>query len=330
MGREERKLKKHLEQREITERRKRAQKEKGSVPTGKKSSSPTPPDAVTTEGQVIQIGANSCLVRSEGSDLRCQSAVELAVGDRVVFSLERSRIDRVLPRSTALSRPDPHNPRIQRVMAANIELVVNVVSLDSPPLRLGLIDRYLIAIEQSGADPLVCVNKVDLVSASVGGPDPLQPYLDLGVPVIRCSAATGHGLEELRAAIAGKLCVFTGHSGVGKSSLLNALNAESNAATGEVSEAYGKGRHTTTSSRLYELPNGAVIIDTPGIRELGLWNVSPKEVRLYFHEFDELARACPFSDCTHTHEPRCAVKEALKTGEITPARYDSYLRIMSS
>lgn len=330
MGREERKLKKHLEQREITERRKRAQKEKGSTPTGKKSAVLSTSDPTASEGQVIQIGAKSCVVRAEGADLRCQSTVEVAVGDRVIFSPERSRIERVLPRSTALSRPDPHNPRIERVLAANIDLVVNVVSLHSPPLSLGLIDRYLIAIEQSGAAPLVCVNKMDLVTASEGTPVALQAYRDLGVPVIQCSAATGEGLEELRSAIAGKLCVFTGHSGVGKSSLLNALNSGSNAATGEVSAAYGKGRHTTTSSRLYELPNGAVIIDTPGIRELGLWNVSPKEVRLYFHDFDELARACPFSDCTHTHEPRCAVKEAVQAGEIAQARYDSYLRIMSS
>lgn len=327
MGREERKLKKHLEQSEITERRKRAQKEKAFKGKGQE---PVDPAAVLLEGQVIQISANSCLVRADGSDLRCQHLVEVAVGDRVMFSLERSRVERVLPRRTALSRPDPHNPRIERVLAANIDLVVNVVSLHSPPLSLGLIDRYLIAIEQSGADPLVCVNKVDLLSAVDHSLQTLQPYIDLGVPVIHCSAATGQGMEELRSAISNKLCVFTGHSGVGKSSLLNALSSECEAATGGVSVAYGKGRHTTTSSRLYELPNGAVIIDTPGIRELGLWNVSPKEIHRYFHEFDELARACPFSDCTHTHEPRCAVKEAVQTGEIASARYGSYLRIMAS
>lgn len=318
MGREERKLKKHLEQREQTERRKLAQK------TGK--GQPALISNSADEGLIVEVGPSTAVVRAAGESVRCKTLVDVAVGDRVRFSAERRKIDRVLPRTAILSRPDPNNPRIERVIAANIELVVNVVSLQAPPLSPGLIDRYLIAIEQSGADPLICVNKTDLEDPG----DILKPYEALGVPVVYCSAATGAGLDTLRAALAGRLCVFTGHSGVGKSSLLNALDPNSNAATGDVSAMHHKGKHTTTSSKLYDLPNGAVIIDTPGIRELGLWNLTPREIRLYFHEFDEFARDCAFGDCTHTHEPRCAVQAALKEGRIPAERYASYLRIMNS
>jgi ribosome biogenesis GTPase len=256
----------------------------------------------------------------------CQAVVECAIGDRVMYSPARQQLVRVLPRATVLSRPDPHNPRIQLVLAANIDLVVNVVSVKSPPLSPGLIDRYLIAIEQSGAAPLICVNKVDL-----GRPaEELRPYQEVGVPVLCCSASTGEGLDDLRAAIAGKLCVFTGHSGVGKSSLLNALDAGLGAATGDVSQMNRKGRHTTTSSKLYELTNGARVIDTPGIRELGLWNVTAEEIQFHFREFAEFALKCAFSDCSHTHEPRCAVKGALEQGLIPRARYETYLRLKAS
>ena len=321
MGREERKLKKHLQQRENTELRKLAQKNKAT----REPREPLPLTNCVT-GLVIASGPRSCLVRLNGVDLRCRSQVDVAVGDRVRFSEEMSRVESILPRATVLSRPDPHNPRIPLVIAANVDVVVNVVSLQSPPLRLGLIDRYLVAIERSGARPLICVNKIDLQDQR----DAFQPYLDMGVPVIFCSAASGAGLDELRAALAGKMSVFTGHSGVGKSSLLNALDPAQSAATGDVSTAHNRGRHTTTSSRLYDMPDGGIIIDTPGIRELGLWDVSPADLRLYFHDFDEFACECAFSDCTHTHEPRCAVKAALVTGEFPQARYDSYLRIIAS
>ena len=178
------------------------------------------------------------------------SPIEVAIGDQVTFSPERRRIEEIQPRRTVLSRTDPHNPRIQRVIAANVDIVVNVVSLKTPPLHPGLIDRYLIAIGKSGAAPLICVNKVDL-QASPEELDPMRPYQDVGIPVIFCSAATGAGLAELSEALAGKLCVFAGHSGVGKSSLLNALDPKLEIATGSVSSANAKGRHTTTSSALY-------------------------------------------------------------------------------
>jgi ribosome biogenesis GTPase len=213
------------------------------------------------------------------------------------------------------------------VIAANVDVVVNVVSLKTPPLRPGLIDRYLIAIGKSGAEPLLCVNKIDLLE-SAEELDAVRPYQDIGIPVILCSASTGAGLDELSGALAGKLCVLAGHSGVGKSSLLNALDPQLQIATGSVSEANEKGRHTTTSSALYRLPNGATVIDTPGIREFGLWDITRDDLRHYYQEFG--AYQCAFADCTHVHEPDCAVKRAVASGAISEARYESYARILAS
>jgi ribosome biogenesis GTPase len=245
----------------------------------------------------------------------------------MLFSPDRHRIEEVLPRRTTLSRTDPGNPHFQRIIAANIDIVVNVVSLKSPPLRPGLIDRYLIATGKSGAEPLLCVNKIDLLSTA-DELDLVQPYPQAGVRVVLCSAATGEGIVELSEALAGKLCVFAGHSGVGKSSLLNALDPQLDLETGAVSEGNDKGRHTTTSSALYHLPGGAIVIDTPGIREFGLWDVSRNDVRLYYREF--AACGCAFFDCSHTHEPGCGVKAAVDSGQIGAARYQGYLRILAS
>jgi ribosome biogenesis GTPase len=156
-------------------------------------------------------------------------------------------------------------------------------------------------------------------------PHPLHPYQDAGIPVLFCSASTGAGLEPLSAALAGKLCVFAGHSGVGKSSLLNALDPRLQITTGAVTE---KGRHTTTSSTLYGLPNGAAVIDTPGIREFGLWDVSQADLRRYYRSFTE--HQCAFSDCTHTHEPDSGEKKAVARDVISKARYGSYARILAT
>jgi ribosome biogenesis GTPase len=278
-------------------------------------------------GMVVETGPGFCDVLCVDERVRCRTDGDVATGDQVRFSVERQRVEEVLPRRTVLSRSDPHNRRVERVIAANIDVVVNVVSLKNPPLRPGLIDRYLIAIGKSGAEALVCVNKIDLLE-SADEFEPLLPYEMLGIPVIRCSAATGEGIGELADSLAGKLCVFAGHSGVGKSSLLNALDSGLTLDTAAVSSGNQRGRHTTTSSALYRLPNGAMIIDTPGIREFGLWNVGPADVRRFYAEFE--GRACAFGDCSHTHEPDCGVKAAVEAGGIARARYEGYLRILQT
>jgi len=345
MSREERKLRKHIEAHARRELRKALSKarvkdskpprervnineeEVDNVPSPKRNRIATVRESVLSPGFVAETGPGFCDVLCGSERIRCRHSVDVAIGDQVLFSPTRRRIEQILPRRTALSRADPHNPHLERVIAANVDVVVNVVSLKTPPLRPGLIDRYLIAIGKSGAEPLICANKVDLL-ISPEELDPLRPYQDAGIPVILCSAATGAGLDSLSAALAGKLCVFAGHSGVGKSSLLNALDPRLDIATGTVSEGNEKGRHTTTSSALYRLPNGATVIDTPGIREFGLWDVAPADLRRYYQEFG--ACRCAFSDCTHTHEPECGVKEALERGVISKPRYESYLRIFNS
>jgi ribosome biogenesis GTPase len=323
MSREDRKLRKHFEERakrELRLARKHTGKSDGK--TQKKRSS-----GLLASGLVVETGAGFCDVLGGENRERCRSSGEAAVGDRVLFSTDRRRVEEVLPRRTVLSRSDPGNPHLERVIAANIDVVVNVVSLKNPPLRPGLIDRYLIATAKSGAEPLLCVNKIDLLEDS-SEIEPLRPYQDMGLAVLTCSAATGRGMTELLEALAGKMCVFTGHSGVGKSSLLNALDPSLNLVAGEISSANQKGRHTTTSSALYHLPGGGMVIDTPGIREFGLWNVSANDIRGYFREFDE--HHCAFADCSHIHEPDCAVKRAVEAGVIAPVRYESYLRILAA
>ncbi|MDQ6706223.1 MAG: ribosome small subunit-dependent GTPase A [Acidobacteriota bacterium] len=349
MSRQERSITKHvreharrLEQKQITKQKEQTRQpprehidaerwDEDEDEPHKRSFKPAPPsveEVELTAGQVIGLGPGVCKVLSQERIIVCRAELEVVVGDRVGFTPQH-QVRRILPRSTTLSRPDPGNPNIERIIAANVEVVVIVVSVSAPALRPGLIARYLIAIEKGGASPILCVNKSDLIQ-SAADLVPLEPYRALGFPLFQCSVQSGDGIAEVRDALAGKFCVLVGHSGVGKSSLLNALAPGVNAVTGKISEAHLKGRHTTTSSRLYRLENGARIIDTPGIREFGLWDLRPGELRAYFHEFDAYAGRCTYSDCSHTHEPGCAVRAAVDAGSIAEARYSTYRNLLGS
>ena len=206
-----------------------------------------------------------------------------------------------------------------------------VVAPKSPPLHPRLIDRYLVAVEHSGAEAVVVVNKVDL--AAPGARDaalaPLQPYRSLGLQVLPCSATTRQGLDEVRRALAGRTCVFVGQSGVGKSSLLNALAGEAAAATGAVRAGDGRGHHTTTASTLYELGDGIRVIDTPGIRRFTVEETDPAVLAAGFAEFAAHAAGCRFRDCSHTSEPGCAVRAAAESGAIARSRYVSYRKLLA-
>ena len=278
--------------------------------------------------KTARIMAKNSLIQGETRTFQL-GGQRAAVGDEVEIGLAKDgetwKLHRILPRRSQLSRPDVGNAHQERVIVANVETVVIVVSVVSPPLHPRLIDRYLIAIQRGGAQPVICVNKLDLLEDETEL-EVLEPYVSLNVPIVRCSTTTGRGIEDLRTLLLGRVAAFVGHSGVGKSSVMNALYPSLHRDTGEISEGYGRGTHTTTASQLFELPGGTRLIDTPGIRSFGLWQMSSDELKWYFPEFEGLH--CRFNDCSHTHEPGCAVREAAESGAIHAVRYDTYLRLL--
>jgi ribosome biogenesis GTPase / thiamine phosphate phosphatase len=298
---------------------------------------------VGDSGVVTGIAAGVCSVRLDGPrgddvaavlppEIAGRQRSELAVGDRVLMRLmsETYRVTAVLPRSSLLARADPHVPQRRRAIAANIDAVVVVVAVQAPPLHPRLIDRYLVAVQSSGAQPVLVVNKTDLLGEGERHDllARLQPYRSLGMPVLPCSAGRGDGVDAVREALAGKTCVFVGQSGVGKSSLLNALDAEAAAKTGAVRDGDGRGRHTTTSSALYDLPGGIRVIDTPGIRRFSVEDADGATLAAGFAEFSQFAVHCRFRDCTHVHEPGCAVRRAVADGAVPRSRYASYVKLL--
>ena len=274
----------------------------------------------------------------------------IAVGDEVVMEREESsapgtgestgdassdawRVVAVQPRRTRLSRPDPGNPHRERVLAANVDVAAVVVAAKRPALHPGLIDRYLIALERGGVEPLIVLNKVDLLDSEEERRETfarLDPYVRLGVTVVQASALEGAGIDDLRAHVTGRTCVFSGHSGVGKSALLNRLDPDGGRRTFAPRASDGRGRHTTTSSMLRELGDGTRVIDTPGIRAFGLYRIAKRELASWFPEIAEVATRCRFRDCLHIGEPECAVRDAAEAGRIPRERYDAYARILES
>jgi ribosome biogenesis GTPase len=230
-------------------------------------------------------------------------------------------IERVEPRHGLLTRASRGR---EHVIVSNVDQVVIVMSLVEPDLKPHLIDRYLASAEQGGIAPVICLNKADLVE-----PAPFQPliglYSQLGVPTLLTSAETGQGVGWLRRRLRGRQTVFAGQSGVGKSSLLNAIQPGLGLRVREVSETTQKGRHTTTTAELIRLDFGGWVVDTPGIRQFELWDIIPEEVEGFFPEMRPLVPLCAYPDCTHTHEDRCAVKRAVRRRQISLARYTTYL-----
>lgn len=292
-------------------------------------------------GQVVGLGPGWAWVELEDTRVECGLAREiaetqrasLAVGDRVWVDENaepKPRVEGVQPRKSLLQRTDPGKKELRRAIVANVDLVVVVASVKTPPLHPKLFDRYLVAIVNGGAEPLLCINKIDLLESAEELDEVrelLAPYEELGIVVQYCSAQSEDGLDELTHHLEDRLCAFVGHSGVGKSSVLSAICPSESIDTGDVRWTDGKGRHTTTSSQLYELENGARVIDTPGIREFGLGALSPEELEAGFPEIAKLRASCRFNDCSHQQEPGCAVRAAVESGELHRSRFESWMRL---
>ena len=260
-----------------------------------------------------------------------EKVVKLAVGDEVM--IERAERDdawaigEILPRRSVLARRAPGGGHGERVLAANVDQVVIVFAIAKPEPHPRMLDRFLVIAEANDIAARVVVNKVDLAGEAAAR-EKFADYPLAGYPVHLTSTKDGLGLDELRSVLHGRSSVFTGPSGVGKSSLLNALYPGLNLRVGEISESVNKGRHTTVGGFVHPLPDGGFVIDTPGLRELGIWQLPQERLDFCFPEIRPVADSCRFADCAHVNEPDCAVQAGVERGEISRARYESYLQLL--
>ncbi|MCW8330648.1 small ribosomal subunit biogenesis GTPase RsgA [Photobacterium sp. SDRW27] len=293
------------------------------------------------EGLVItRFGQHADIEDPEtGTIHRCnlrRSIQSLVSGDRVVWrpGVEALQgiagvVEAVHDRKSMLTRPDYYDG--VKAVAANVNRII-IVSAVLPELSLNIIDRYLIAAETVGIEPLIVLNKVDLLDAESRQQveKTLSLYQDIGYQLRYVSTDTGEGMEALKDDLKDHISIFAGQSGVGKSSMVNALMPEVDAEIGDVSENSGLGTHTTTAARLYHFPGGGDLIDSPGVREFGLWHLEPEQVTEAFIEFREYLGGCKFRDCKHGNDPGCIIREAMEEGKISRERYDSYHKIIDS
>jgi ribosome biogenesis GTPase / thiamine phosphate phosphatase len=257
--------------------------------------------------------------------------LKLAVGDEVRIEQDGDggqwAIAGISPRRSQLARRAPGGAHGERIVAANVDQVLVVLAAANPEPHPRMIDRFLIIAEANDIAARVVINKADLVS-----PESVRlrfaDYERAGYPVHVTSTVTGRGLDALRAVLEGRTTALSGPSGVGKSSLMNAMYAGLDLRVAEISASVNKGRHTTVGALLHPLPGGGYVVDTPGLREVGMWGLTAEHLDGYFPEFRPLLGRCRFADCVHVVEPGCAVREALARDEIAPARYDTYVRLL--
>jgi ribosome biogenesis GTPase len=271
-----------------------------------------------------------CTVRGTLTATQTGFTNVVAVGDNVRVSLngpDQGVIEAVLPRRSALVRPEAFHGYKKQVIAANVDQLLIVVAWRNPPIWLELIDRYLIAARRNNLSPVICLNKVDLADDVATCRAELAPYADLNYELIYTSTVTGYGIDALRARLRHRTTVLAGVSGVGKSSLLTAVQPGSTIRVGAVNADSGEGRHTTTQASRHPLAMGGAVIDTPGIREFGLSGLQPAELAGFYPDLDEVAPHCRFGNCTHIHEPDCRVMAAVDQGQLSAARYHNYKKI---
>jgi len=300
-------------------------------------------------GLIVRSQSGFFTVQTESGMLTCHLRGRLkqgrhvgdiaAVGDRVQVTSQpdgKGSIESVEPRRSSLVRLDPRPQGVyQQVILANPDQAVFVFACASPTPRLRMLDRFLVIAEKQGLPAVIVANKIDLVGREKAE-KMFGFYPPIGYPVIYACATPAlaggarenqQGVEELRERLTGKVSALAGPSGVGKSSLLNAIQPGLGLAVREISEAFQKGRHTTTVRQLFPLEGGGYVADTPGMRSLALWDTEPEELDGYFPELAPLVAACQFNDCHHKTEPGCAVRAAVQAGKVHPQRYDSYLRL---
>lgn len=299
-----------------------------------------------SQGIVIEVSTGLCRVRLAGQEtaervLLCSLRPSLrtphsgfsnivAAGDEVLVSHnghERGIVDAVLPRRSALARPDVFYGHLQQVIVANVDQLLIVASWRDPNFWPELVDRYLLAAVRNNLAPVICINKADLAEDPAPLAETARALRRAGYRVILTSAVTGVGLAELREVLQGKTTALAGLSGVGKSSLLSAAEPGLNLKVGEVNEHQHMGRHTTTQVSLHPLAAGGFVADTPGIREMGLAGLRQADLGQLYAEFAPFAAQCEYSNCSHTREPGCAVKLAVRRGELYLMRYESYRKI---
>ncbi len=297
------------------------------------------PDTTQT-GLIVRAQSGFFTVESSEGTVTCQLRGRLkqgrrvgdiaAVGDRVKLTILQDgsgMIEEIEERKSAIVRLDPRpQGEYRQILLSNPDQAMFVFSCARPEPRLRMLDRFLVIAEKQGIPPVIVANKIDLVEREQAYAL-FGRYSSLDYPVIFTSAKQNSGIEELRERMTGKLTALAGPSGVGKSSLLNAMQPGLGLAVREVSQVTTKGRHTTVVRQLIPLAGGGYVGDTPGWKSLALWDTEPEEIDAYFPELAWRVADCQFSDCTHIHEPGCAVLESVEAGEIHPERYDSYLRL---
>ncbi|MGQ0613790.1 MAG: ribosome small subunit-dependent GTPase A [Planctomycetaceae bacterium] len=278
---------------------------------------------------VVDLGGEEVACTLRKTLKRARGSKAVAVGDRVTVEREGEvgAVTGVEERRSELARPDPSRPRHKQVIAANVDLLLVVASAAEPSPVTGLIDRFLVAGAHMGIETALLLNKVDLDPGQTRA-EFRDAYAEAGLRVLETSAVARTGLEELKALLTGRTTTLAGHSGVGKSSLANALDPSLRIRTAEVQERSGKGVHTTTTASLLRLPWGGYLVDTPGIREFGLWGMEARDLGACFPEIAARASSCRFQDCLHDKEPECAVKEACGASDFPEWRYASYRTLL--
>jgi len=301
-------------------------------------------EANLVEGKVVAIASALCRVSVAGKVWLCDvrgtiHATEtgftnaVAVGDQVLVRStgpENGVVEEVLPRRRLLSRPDVFRPHLQQIVVANADQLLIVASWREPIIWHELVDRYLVAAARNQLPSVLCVNKIDLATAREECDRELRPYRESGIPCILTSARSGEGIGELKAQIKGRISVLAGLSGVGKSSLLTAIQPTLRLRANTVSEHSGEGRHTTTQATMLAVDEQTWVVDTPDIRDFGLSGLLRSQLAGFFPEIFEAGQSCRYRNCTHHDEPGCTVREAVAEARIAPSRYHSYRLIFAS